>query len=52
MLDSLRQKSVAIPRIPAEALLCAGAATGFVMLLIEDRIQPIVIYLLQLYLIF
>jgi len=51
MLESIR-KAVAIPRLPVELLSCAGVVAGFGMLLMQDLIQPIAIYLLQLYLLF
>lgn len=51
MLDSVR-RHVAVPRISSKAVLAAGAAASFVWLLVHDLIHPIVIYALELYLIF
>ncbi len=51
MLELVR-KSAVIPRIPTKALFATGTMTAFVWLLAQDLIHPIVIYLLQLYLVF
>lgn len=52
MLDSTRNRVEALPRVPAQVLLSAGTLTGFSWLLLQDKIHPFVIYLLQVYLTF
>ena len=52
MLDSVRDRFEALPRVPAEILLSAGTLTSFAWLLLQDHIHPFVIYLLQVYLTF
>lgn len=49
MLDSVR-RLVAIPHVPAKALLSTGVLLSFVWLLTQDLIHPLVVYLLELYL--
>lgn len=51
MLESVR-RIVAMPRIPVRIAIGAGTLTSFVWLLAHDLIHPIVIYALELYLIF
>lgn len=51
MLDSAR-RSLVIPRVPAQALLSAGTVASFTWLLAQDAIEPMLLYLLQLYLTF
>lgn len=51
MLESIRA-SVAIPRLPAQAVLSAGTIASFGWLLANDLIHPVVIYLFELYLSF
>ena len=51
MLQSIL-KSVPVPRVPALPLLSAVSIMAFGWLLVSDTIQPIAIYLLQLYLAF
>lgn len=51
MLESVR-KSVAAPQIPAKVVFSAGTLGSFLWLLTQDLIHPIVIYLLQIYLVF
>lgn len=52
MLESARNRIVALPRIPTQTLISAGVLTSFGWLLYQNKIHPIVIYLLQLYLTF
>jgi hypothetical protein len=52
MLESVRKVVVAVPRIPARALLAVTTVGSFAWLLGQDLINPLVIYLLQLYLAF
>ena len=51
MLQSIL-KVVPIPRVPALPLLSVVSIVAFGWLLISDTIQPIAVYLLQLYLAF
>lgn len=51
MLQTIR-KHVAIPRIPVNLVLSAGAVASFGVLLAHDQIHPLVLYALQLYLSF
>jgi len=51
MLQSIL-KTVPIPRVPALTLLSSISILAFGWLLISDTIQPIAVYLLQLYLAF
>ncbi len=52
MLDSARNRVEALPRVPAHLLLSAGTLSSFAWLLLQNRIHPVVIYLLQVYLTF
>jgi hypothetical protein len=52
MLDSVRNRVEALPGIPVQVLLSAGTLTSFAWLLLQNRIHPIVIYLLEVYLMF
>ncbi len=52
MLQSARNRVVALPRIPTQILLSAGILASFGWLLLQDKIHPMVIYLLQIYLTF
>lgn len=52
MLESVRRREVAVPRVPTQVLLSAGTLASFVWLLLQDKIHPIVVYLLQIYLTF
>ena len=52
MLDSVRSRVLAMPRISAQALLSAGTLTSFAWLLLQDKIHPIFVFLLQVYLTF
>ncbi len=49
MLQSIR---LVLPRLPVEALACVGTGAAFFWLLAEGAIQPIAVYLLQLFLTF
>lgn len=52
MLDSLRE-SLAIPhRLPVRAVLSVGSLATFGWLLTQDLVNPVVIYLFELYLTF
>jgi hypothetical protein len=51
MLESIRA-AVAVPRLPAQALLSVGTVVSFGWLLANDLIHPVVIYLFELYLSF
>ena len=52
MLESARNRVVALPRVPTKVWLSAGILASFGWLLIQNEIHPIVVYLLQLYLTF
>ena len=52
MLDFTRQRIAALPRVPAHALLSAGTVASFGWMLFQDKIHPLAIYLLQVYLTF
>lgn len=52
MLDSLRQHTEVVPRISAQAALSAATLTSFVWLLAQNRIHPIMVFLLEIYLTF
>ncbi|MEM7350959.1 MAG: hypothetical protein AAF657_09150 [Acidobacteriota bacterium] len=52
MLESLRNREVAVPKVPAQALFSAGTLLSFTWLLLQNKIHPIVVYLLQVYLTF
>jgi hypothetical protein len=51
MIDLVR-KHVAVPHVPVKALLSLGTLASFGWLLAQDRIHPLVMYALQLYLSF
>ena len=51
MLDSVR-RHVAAPRVSPKAVFAVGASVSFTWLLAHDLIHPLVIYALELYLIF
>ncbi|MEM6455310.1 MAG: hypothetical protein AAF772_09480 [Acidobacteriota bacterium] len=51
MLNSAR-RALAIPNVPSHALLSSGILASFAWLLFDDRIHPVVVYLLQMYLTF
>jgi hypothetical protein len=52
MLQSVRRRRLAIPRVPTQLLLSIGTLGSFGWLLLQNKIHPIVIYLLQVYLTF
>ena len=52
MLESTRSRALSIPRIPVQWILSAGTLGSFTWLLLQNKIHPIVIYLLQVYLTF
>ncbi len=60
MLESARNRDVAISKVPAQVLaqlpvqvlLSAGTLLSFAWLLLQNKIHPIVVYLLQVYLTF
>ena len=49
MLQSVR-KIISIPELPVQTLLSAGVLVSFLWLLLHNRIHPVIIYCLQLYL--
>jgi hypothetical protein len=51
MLQSIR-KAVPIPRVPALPVLTTLSILAFGWLLLSDSIQPLVVYVLQIYLAF
>ena len=51
MLESAK-KLVAVPEVPLQWLATASTVVGFGWLLVQDRIHPLVVYCLQLYLSF
>jgi hypothetical protein len=51
MLQSIR-RSVPIPKVPALPVLGTLSVLAFCWLLLSDSIQPIAVYLLQIYLVF
>jgi hypothetical protein len=51
MLESIRRVA-AVPRVPAKYLFAAGTTASFAWLLAQDLIHPVVVYALELYLIF
>lgn len=52
MLQSARNRLVAVPRVPVQVLLSAGTLVSFGWLLSQNKIHPLVVYLLQVYLTF
>lgn len=50
MLESIRKAVIAIPEVPVQALLSIGAVASFGWLLLEDRVHPLLVYCLELYL--
>jgi len=51
MLESIR-KTLAVPQVPVLPVISTLSVLAFGWLLVSDSIQPIAIYLLQLYLAF
>ena len=52
MLQSVRSHIAEMPRVPTQLLISAGTLTSFAWLLLQNKIHPIFVYLLQLYLTF
>ncbi len=52
MLESTRNRDVAISRVPTQVVFSAGTLLSFAWLLLQNKIHPIVVYLLQVYLTF
>ncbi len=52
MIESIRDRADVLPRVPVQTLASIGTLGTFGWLLLQDRIHPIVIYLLQVYLTF
>ncbi len=52
MLESARQRIITLPRVPTQLMLSVGTIASFSWLLLQDKIHPLVIYLLQAYLTF
>lgn len=52
MLESARNHVAALPRVPAQVLLSVGTLASFGWLLLSNKIHPIVVYVLQVYLTF
>lgn len=52
MLESTRSRVLSLPRSSSQWLLSVGTLGSFTWLLVQDKIHPIVIYLLQVYLTF
>jgi len=52
MLESTRQRVEALPRVSAQVWLSVGTLASFAWLLLQDKIHPIVVYVLQVYLTF
>lgn len=50
MLESVRK--IAVPYVPGKVLLSATTIASFAWLLAQDRIHPLVVWALQLYLSF
>jgi hypothetical protein len=46
------QRRVALSELQVQVLLCGAALTSFGGLLFQDRVHPVAIYLLQLFLTF
>ena len=52
MLQSVRTRVAEIPRVPVQLLISAGTLTSFAWLLLQNKVHPIFVYLLQVYLTF
>ena len=50
MLESIRKAVITMPDVPVQALLSVGAVASFGWLLLEDRVHPLLVYCLELYL--
>jgi hypothetical protein len=51
MLESIR-RALPLPQVPTHTALCGTSVLAFGWLLASDSIQPIAVYLLQIYLAF
>ena len=51
MIESIR-RALAFPRLPVQEIAAATTVLGFGWLLAHDLVQPIVIFMLELYLTF
>ena len=51
MLEAIR-KAISLPQVPVQAVVTGLTVSAFVWLLAQGAIQPLAIYLLQLYLSF
>jgi hypothetical protein len=53
MLDSSRKwVAIEMPRVSGKVLFSVASLTGFTWLLAQDQVNPVIVYLLQLYLAF
>ena len=52
MLEFARNRVDALPKVPAQVWFSVGTLTSFAWLLLQDKIHPLVVYLLQTYLTF
>ena len=52
MLEFTRSHVDVLPRIPVQVWLSAGTLGSFAWLLLQDKIHPAVVFLLQTYLTF
>ena len=52
MLDSAQKHAVTLPKVPTRVLLSAGTLVSFAWLLSTQRIHPVVLYVMQVYLTF
>lgn len=52
MLQSARRRILAIPRVPTQHMLTVGTLASFGWLLLQNKIHPFIIYVLQVYLTF
>jgi hypothetical protein len=51
MIESIR-KAIALPQVPVQAIVTGLTVSAFAWLLAQGAIQPLAIYLFQLYLSF
>lgn len=52
LLSARKLVAVAVPRVAVKLSFSVASLAGFAWLLVQDRIHPVVVYLLQLYLAF
>lgn len=52
MLEMTRRAVAVLPRLPIEGLAAVGTASAFLWLLAHDLVQPIAVYLLEIFLTF